>query len=129
MHVFSVKFKTKTVRTIDSANSMESSNTGEIGVAEKSENEQQRWTTVNESTANDKFANEAIADDSDNDLDYVLSEIGECGMQQMWKYVLIFVPIALSAIYAISFIVTGSSLDYRYVDWRMGLIFLLMCGE
>lgn len=97
---------------------MESSNTGEIGVVVKSENEKERLTTVIESNAIDKFPNEVIDDDCDNDLDYVFNEIGECGAQQMWKYVLIFVPIALSAIYAISFVVTGSSLDYRYVDWK-----------
>lgn len=49
----------------------------------------------------------------DDALDAVLAEIGEFSVYQLVKYVLIVLPIALSAVYAISFIVTGVTLDYR----------------
>lgn len=65
-------------------------------------------------TANDSLK-EASSNDDGDDLDFVLQEIGEFSVAQLWKYILICIPIALSAMYAIGFVVTGTSLDYRYV--------------
>lgn len=89
---------------------------GDFAVVLDSDNEKKRALTSNENRSNVKMDTEMKADDDvEDDLDYVFNEIGECSMHQMWKYVFIFLPIALSAIYAISFVVTGSSLDYRCV--------------
>lgn len=81
------------------------------------------------SDSSDKNTFHALADDSttntlkstandgndDDDLDFVFNEIGEFNVYQLCKYGLMLLPIALSAIYAIGFIVTGSTLDYRCV--------------
>lgn len=48
-----------------------------------------------------------------DDLDLIFQEIGEFNPYQIWKFVLLFVPIVLSAVYAINFIMTASNLDYR----------------
>lgn len=48
-----------------------------------------------------------------DDLDLVFKEVGEFNPYQIWKFVLLFIPIVLSAVYAINFIVTASNLDYR----------------
>lgn len=50
-----------------------------------------------------------------DDLDLVFKEVGEFNPYQIWKFVLLFIPIVLSAVYAINFIVTASNLDYRWV--------------
>lgn len=69
---------------------------------------------------NDIVLNGDAADKTDpadsDDLDFVFNEIGEWNIYQLWKYALIFFPIALSAAYAISFVATGSTLDYRLVS-------------
>lgn len=49
----------------------------------------------------------------DSDLDFVLSEIGEFGPYQIWNYILIAIPIALSATYVVGYIFTATALDYR----------------
>lgn len=66
------------------------------------------------STINDSLKEDSPKDDGEH-LDYVFEEIGEFSVSQIRKYILICIPIALSAIYAIGFVVTGSSLEYRYV--------------
>lgn len=52
--------------------------------------------------------------DKKPDLDYILSEIGDFGYYQLWKYIWISLPIALSATFAVTFVVTATNLDYRY---------------
>lgn len=52
-------------------------------------------------------------DESQNNLDYVLNEIGDFSGQQIWKFLWIGLPIALSATFAITFVVTATNLDYR----------------
>lgn len=60
----------------------------------------------------DKKADEA---DSQNDLDYVLSDVGEFGKYQIFQWILMILPIVLSATYAVEFIVTSATDDYRQV--------------
>ena len=54
---------------------------------------------------------EKVAQDSD--IDIVLSEIGGFGRFQLRNYILIAIPIALSASYVLSYIFTTHALDYR----------------
>lgn len=51
--------------------------------------------------------------DNENNLEYVFTEIGDFSVYQAWKYIWISIPIALSAAYAVSFVVTATDLDYR----------------
>lgn len=67
---------------------------------------------IEQITANDSLKEAAPVDDGD-DLDFVLQEIGEFSVSQLLKYILICIPIALSAMYAIGFVVTGTTLEYR----------------
>lgn len=62
---------------------------------------------------------EKKADDADpsNDLDYVLSDVGEFGKYQIGQCILMILPIILSATYAVEFIVTSSTDDYRQVPF------------
>lgn len=60
----------------------------------------------------DKKVDEA---DPQNDLDYVLSDVGEFGKYQIFQCILMILPIILSATYAVEFIVTSSTDDYRQV--------------
>lgn len=50
-----------------------------------------------------------------NDLDYVLNDVGEFGKYQIGHFILMILPIVLSATFAVEFIVTGSTDDYRLV--------------
>lgn len=50
-----------------------------------------------------------------NDLDYVLNDVGEFGPNQIGHFILMILPIVLSATYAVEFIVTASTDDYRLV--------------
>lgn len=59
---------------------------------------------------NDKKSNEPNLSD---DLDYVLSDVGEFGKFQIGQFILMVLPIILSATYAVEFIVTCSTDDYR----------------
>lgn len=59
---------------------------------------------------NDKKSNEP---NPSNDLDYVLSDVGEFGKFQIGQFILMILPIVLSATYAVEFIVTSSTDDYR----------------
>lgn len=52
-------------------------------------------------------------DAGEDKLDRVLIEIGEFALPQLWKYFLIFIPIALYAVFTTSFVVTASNMDYR----------------
>lgn len=74
--------------------------------------ETKQINTEKSNLANEKKAEE---DGAEDDLDAVLTEIGEFSLPQMWKYVWIFIPIALSASYAIGYVVSGSNLEYRCV--------------
>lgn len=60
----------------------------------------------------DKTTNE---DELEHDLDYVLSDVGEFGKYQIGHCILMVLPIILSATYAVEFIVTSSTDDYRQV--------------
>lgn len=51
--------------------------------------------------------------DTQNDLDYVLSDVGEFGIRQVGHFILMILPVILSATYAVEFIVTSSTDDYR----------------
>lgn len=51
--------------------------------------------------------------DNKSNLEYVFTEIGDFSVYQAWKYIWISIPIALSAAYAVSFVVTATDLDYR----------------
>lgn len=55
--------------------------------------------------------------DTSNDLDYVLSDVGEFGKHQIGHFILMIFPIILCAIYGVEFIVTSSTDDYRQVDF------------
>lgn len=54
--------------------------------------------------------------DSLNDLDHVLSDVGEFGKYQIGHFILMILPIVLSATYAVEFIVTSATDDYRQVE-------------
>lgn len=60
----------------------------------------------------DKKADDA---DSQHDLDIVLNDVGEFGKYQIVQCILMILPIVLSATYAVEFIVTSSTDDYRQV--------------
>lgn len=51
--------------------------------------------------------------DSQHDLDYVLIDVGEFGKYQILHFILMVLPIVLSATYAVEFIVSSSTDDYR----------------
>lgn len=48
-----------------------------------------------------------------DDLDFVLNEVGEFGRHQIFHYILMILPIVLSATYSVDFIVTSATDDYR----------------
>lgn len=48
-----------------------------------------------------------------DDIDYVLENIGEFGKHQIGHFILMILPIVLSATFAVEFIVTSSTDDYR----------------
>lgn len=51
--------------------------------------------------------------DSDHDLDYVLSDVGEFGIYQIGQCIAMILPIVLSSTYAVDYIVTSSVDEYR----------------
>lgn len=54
--------------------------------------------------------------DIQNDFDYVISDVGESGIHQIGHFILMILPVVLSATYAVEFIVTSSTDDYRQVS-------------
>lgn len=52
------------------------------------------------------------SDENDN-LDYVLSDVGEFGKHQIMHFFLMVLPIVLASTYAVEFIVMSSTDDYR----------------
>lgn len=48
-----------------------------------------------------------------DDIDYVLENAGEFGKYQIVHFILMILPIVLSAAFAVEFIVTSSTDDYR----------------
>lgn len=52
---------------------------------------------------------------NDFDLDRILVELGQFGKFQIINYFLLCIPVALSAIYALSYVFTAGDLEYRYV--------------
>lgn len=52
-------------------------------------------------------------DEAEDKLDRILVEIGEFQLPQLYKYLLLCVPIALCALYSTSFMVTATNIDYR----------------
>lgn len=53
-----------------------------------------------------------------DDLDYVLNEVGEFRMHQIFHFILMMLPIILSSTYAVEFIVTSSTPDYRLTEFH-----------
>lgn len=49
-----------------------------------------------------------------DDLDTVLAEVGEFGKHQIFHFFLLSILIILSAVFAVDYIVTSSTLDYRF---------------
>lgn len=50
---------------------------------------------------------------ADSSLDTILSEVGEFGVFQVVTFLLICIPCALQPIYAVGYIFTANTLDYR----------------
>lgn len=50
---------------------------------------------------------------NDFDLDRILVELGQFGKFQIINYILLCIPVALSAIYALSYVFTAGDLEYR----------------
>lgn len=50
---------------------------------------------------------------NDFDLDRILVELGQFGKFQIINYFLLCIPVALSAIYALSYVFTAGDLEYR----------------
>lgn len=55
----------------------------------------------------------AKKDESNVDVDAILTEIGEFGRSQIVNFVLICLPIALSIAFMYNFIFTSAGMDYR----------------
>lgn len=55
---------------------------------------------------------------SDSQLDLILKELGQFGKFQIINYLLIAIPLTLSAAYTLSYVFTAGDLDYRYVIKR-----------
>lgn len=52
---------------------------------------------------------------SDSQLDSILKDLGQFGKFQTINYLLIAIPLTLSAAYTLSYVFTAGDLDYRYV--------------
>lgn len=50
---------------------------------------------------------------SDSQLDSILKELGQFGKFQTINYLLIAIPLTLSAAYTLSYVFTAGDLDYR----------------
>lgn len=57
---------------------------------------------------------EKASEQKPDDLDSVLAEVGEFGKYQIFHFFLLSIMIILSAICAVDYIVTSSTLDYRF---------------
>lgn len=51
---------------------------------------------------------------ADSNLDVILTEVGEFGLFQIVSYLLICIPSALSATYVVNYMISASSLEYRW---------------
>lgn len=49
------------------------------------------------------------------ELDAILQELGQFGKFQVKNYILIAIPIALTACFSLNYIFTAGQLDYRFV--------------
>lgn len=54
-----------------------------------------------------------MVDPSENNIDFLFTEIGEFSVFQLITYLLICIPNAISATYVVGYIFTSSTLDYR----------------
>lgn len=50
---------------------------------------------------------------SDHNFDVILKDLGEFGKFQKINYVLMCIPIALTAMYGMSYVFTAADLEYR----------------
>lgn len=62
----------------------------------------------------DKGLDKNESNNDKNDIDYILEDVGEFSKYQIGHFILMILPIVLSASYAVEFIVTGSTDEYRY---------------
>lgn len=51
--------------------------------------------------------------DKKESLDYVLDEVGEFGTHQVFHFILLILPIVLSAAHSVEYIVTSATNDHR----------------
>lgn len=58
------------------------------------------------------------------DLDTILQELGQFGKFQVKNYVLIAIPIALTACFSLNYIFTAGQLEYRFVIYINILLIL-----
>lgn len=51
---------------------------------------------------------------AESNLDAIFTEIGECNILQVVRYILICIPNAVAGMYVMSYIFTANTLEYRY---------------
>lgn len=54
-----------------------------------------------------------LANPSENDIDFLFTEIGEVSAFQLITYLLLCIPNAVSAMYVVGYMFTANTLDYR----------------
>lgn len=64
--------------------------------------------------ARGEMQTEKSSEKKSDDLDSVLIEVGEFGKYQIFHFFLLSMVIVLTAVTAVDYIVTASTLDYRY---------------
>lgn len=50
---------------------------------------------------------------ADTNLDAILTEVGEFGVFQVFTYLLLCIPSAISATYVVNYMFSANTLDYR----------------
>lgn len=60
--------------------------------------------------------NEPSVDELDDELDYVIDEAGQFSKYQIGHLVLMVLPIALSGLFGVNYIVTSATDEYRWGD-------------
>lgn len=53
---------------------------------------------------------------ADSSFDVILNEVGQFGVYQVVTYLLICIPNILSATYAVNYMFSANTLDYRWVN-------------
>lgn len=59
--------------------------------------------------------NQSGKSEETDDIDYVLDNVGEFGKHQIIHFLLMILPIVLASTYAVEFIVTSSTVEYRCI--------------